>query len=253
MKLTGISIKPTIGVGDALQFSSVPENYYRATGRPLVDVSKPWFFDKNPYVVRDANPTKVFEMWNFGPRKYEWPVPRPEGSPRVYLCNAEIHAKAMGVEAKLIRPRLYQFEDFPYERREKILLHVDGKSHGDMPRHVIQHVLDKYKKTGKLFLIGQSKIDLGIPRIETPTLWHLAQVISEARMLIGMDSGPSWIAACYPDVVVKKLKNRQLQRGLRDWIPLEIDNVHSHWDDRCHQIFNPTDEAIGFTESYRKI
>jgi hypothetical protein len=145
------------------------------------------------------------------------------------------------------------FEDFPFEKREKILLHIDGRSHGVMPEHVIQHVLKKYRKTGQLFQIGKSQRELGIPRIETETLWDLARVISEARMLIGMDSGPSWIAACYPDVIVKKLKNRQLNRGLQDWVPLEIDNVHSHWDDRAHMIFNPTEDAIGFTESYRKI
>lgn len=251
--LLGISVEGAKGVGDALQFSSVPENYFRATGKHLVDISKAWFFDHNPYVVRDAPCRKIKKMWNFSPMKYEWPVPRPEGAPRVYLSNAEIHASVFGVEAKLIRPRLYKHEDFPFAKRTKILLHIDGKSHGEMPRHIIQHVLDKYLSTGELYQIGQSEFNLGIPRIHTPTLWDLAKEISEARMLIGMDSGPAWIAACYPDVIVKKVKSRMLHRNLRDWIPLEIDNVHAHWDDRCHMVFNPSEEAMGFTESYRKI
>lgn len=251
--LLGISVDGCKGIGDALQFSSVPENYFRATGRHLIDVSNAWFFDHNPYIVRNVHSKKTIQMWNFGPQKYEWPNPRPEGSPRVYLSNAEIHAAVWGVEARLIRPRLYKHEDFPFENRKRILLHTDGKSHGDMPRHVVQHVIDKYHRTGELYLIGKSNENWGIPRIETPTLWDLARVISESRMLIGMDSSPAWIAACYPDVVVKKLKNRMLQRNLRDWIPLEIDNHHAHWDDRCHMIFNPTEEAIGFAESYRNI
>lgn len=254
-KFIGISVKGAKGVGDALQFSSVPENYFRATGERLLDISRPWFFDHNPFVVRDNSivPERVQEMWNFSPRKYYWPEPRNPGLPRVYLCNAEIHAAVFNVPAKLIRPRLYMYEDFPFEKREKILLHVDGQSHGGMPRHVIQHVLDKYRPTKQLFQIGQSDMDLGIPKIETPTLWDLARVISQAKMLIGMDSGPSWVAACYPDVIVKKLKTRHSPDKMIDWIPLHIDNCHSHWDDRCHMIFNATEDAIGFTESYRKI
>jgi hypothetical protein len=117
--------------------------------------------------------------------------------------------------------------------------------------------LEKYGAmgfTGDLYQIGVAKdIDLGIPRLITPTLWDLVREISEARMLIGMDSGPAWIAACFPDVIVKKLRTTPKADRFEDWVPLEIRNIHSHWDDRCHQIFNPTDFDIGFTSSYRKI
>lgn len=248
----GIAIKPTIGIGDALQFSSVPENYYRSRGVKLVDVNRPWFFDHNPFVIRDENvkPTKTTEMWNFSPKQYDWPKVRAHG---VYLSNAEIHASVWGVPAVLNRPRLYRFEDFPYEKREKILLHTDGKSHGAMPKEIIDHILKKYMPTKRLYQIGKSELSLGIPRIETPTLWDLAQVISEAQMVIGMDSGPSWIAACFPDVVVKKVRVKPSPDVFKSWVPLAFDNIHSHWDDRCHQIFNTSDEDVGFTYSYRKI
>ena len=250
--MQGISIRPTIGVGDSIQFSSVPENYFRATGKRIVDVSKPWFFDHNPYVTRleSLKPTNTTEMWNYVGPPYPWPKPRELG---VYTSNAEIHAGVLGVPVSLIRPRLYQFEDFPFEKRENILLHIDGKSHGCMPDHVVQHVLQKYGKTGRLFQIGKPSIDLGLPKIETPTLWDLARVISEARMLIGMHSGPSWVAACYPDVIVKKLRTKPSLDVLKDWVPLERRNIHSFWDDRCHQIFNVSEHDVGFTSSYRNI
>lgn len=250
----GISIKSKIGVGDGLQFSSVPENYFRHTGVRLIDVSKPWFFDHNPFVVRDTAdaPQKVREMWNFSPVQYEWPKIK-DRKHNVYLSNAEISAAVWGVPTVLNRPRLYQFEDFPFEKREAILLHVDGVSHGVMPEHVIDHVLRKYIKTGRLRQIGLNPPSLGVPTIRTETLWDLAQVISEASMLICVDSGPSWIAACYPDVVVKKLRTKPTPEHFKTWVPLAYDNIHSFWDDRCHQIFNPSEEDVGFTSSYRKI
>lgn len=252
--MKAIAIKPTIGIGDGLQFSSVPENYFRATGEKLYDVNKPWFFDHNPYVIRDKPQNeleRVQEMWNFSPTQYQWPKVRPEG---VYLSNAEIHAAIWEIPVVLSRPRIYRFEDFLFEKREKILLHIDGKSHGVMPQHIINHVVAKYAGTKQLYLVGNPPVDIvGVPRIRTATLWDLAKEISEARMLIGMDSGPAWIAACYPDVIVKKIRTKPTPEHFKKWIPLEIKNIHSHWDDRCHQIFNPTEDDVGFTWSYRRI
>lgn len=249
--MQGITIRSYIGIGDALQFSSLPENYFRAKGEKLVDISKPWFFDHNPFVVRDAAYVKATELWNFGPKQWEFPRPHMQG---VYTCNAEIPASLFGVGVTLNRPRLYKFEEFPFHERRTILIQTNGRSHGAMPDHVVQHVLKKYAPTGNLYQIGlDDAMQLGIPKLKTPTLWALASAIAQARMLICLDSGPAWIAACYPDVVVKKLRTRPNPPDFKTWVPLAVDNIHSHWDDRCHQIFNPTETDIGFTTSYRKI
>lgn len=255
MHKVGIAIKENIGLGDALQFSSLPENYFKSTGRKLVDIDRPWFFDFNPFVVRNEKPDRVLQLWNFRPTQFQWPKPRPTRA-QVYLNNAEIWASVLGVSVSLNRPRLYQYEDFPFEKRSMILLHTQGVSHGDMPEHVIHHVYKKYHKTNQLFLIGPTSAkarNLGLVKLPTPTLWDLAALISKSRMLIGMDSGPSWVAACFPDVIVKKIRTKPIPEKFREWIPLEINNIHSHWDDRCHQIFNPTREDIGFTSSYLRI
>lgn len=248
------------GLGDGLQFSSLPENYFNATGEKLVDVSRPWFFDHNPFVdreprsVAEIDALRKFELWNF-PTVYEWPKVRDS----VYLSNAEIHGALFGVKnISLIRPRLYRFENYPFEKRERILFHPFGKSNGPLPDHVIDHVVKKYHTTENLFQIGHSsEPDIGIPRIITDTFWDLAEVISQCSMLIGADSGPSWIAACYPDVRIKKIR-RWTQFGIQvgvpeKWIPMDVKNHHSFWDDRAFEMFNTTDQDIGFTQSYRRI
>ena len=254
-----ISIKPTIGVGDALQFSSLPENFYRQTGKKLIDISQPWFFDHNPFVLRNrvADPSISQELWNFSPSHYPWPRPTRKGpfQPQVYLSNAEIWAELFGVPVVLNRPRLYRFEEvMPYHDRKIILLHAQGKSHGRMPEHVIKHVIRKYGPTECLYEVGlPGTPDIGIPKIVTPNLWDLAKVLSEARMFIGVDSGPAWIASCYPDVVVKKLRTRPSPEYFKSWVPLEIDNVHAHWDSREHLVYNISEDDVGFTWSYRRI
>lgn len=263
--MIGISIKPTIGIGDGLQYSSLPENYFRAKGQKMYDISKPWFFDYNPYVSRDPSiqPSPFRELWNFSPTQYQWPDPRlvlprkgdhnpPEQRPKVYLSNAEIWASLYDIKPVLIRPRLYRYEDFPFEQRKMILLQTEGRSHGALPKKIADHVVNKYKATGQLFHIGPGET-YGLPHIETPTLWELAKLISEASMLIGVDSAPSWIAACYPDVIVKKVRIKPQPDLFQEWIPLEIKNIHSHWDDRCHQIYNTSEDDIGFTQSYKKM
>lgn len=251
MKTHGFTIRQ-VGIGDGVQFTSLPENYFRKTGQKLIDISKPWYLDSNPYVERDATPDEVKELWNY-PKQYEWPKIREHS----YLSNAEIHASVFGiVHPHLIRPRLYRYEHCPFEERESILFHPYGKSHGALPDEIIDHVLRKYKRTGRLRQIGlNTDPDLGIPKISTPTLWDLAYVISRARMFIGVDSGPSWIAACYPDVQIKKVRTK-FQYGFcepQDWSPLDVRNPHSFWDDRAFQIYNTSEDDIGFTLSYKKL
>lgn len=249
-----VSIRPEIGIGDQLQFSSLPENYFRATGKKLHFLTKNWFLEHNPFVTFEGpTPERAIELWNFGLHKdkYQWPRLRKHN---VYLSNAEIHAAVLNIPAILNRPRLYKFEDHPFEKRDAILLHTHGRSHGAMPDEVIEHVVKKYGPTGKLLHVGlPDSPDIGLPKLKTETIWDLAEAISTARMFIGVDSGPGWIACCYPDIVVKILRTKPTPEHFKDWVPLEVDNIHSHWDDRCRQVYNPSPYDYGFTYSFRKI
>lgn len=244
--MIGISVKPTIGIGDAVQYTSVPENYYRATGTKLCEIGTHWVFDHNPYLIRGPQILEdSFELWNYNPH------PKPKTP--VWLSLAEKHASILKVPVVQKYPRLYIHEDFSYEKREMILVHTHGRSHGEMPSHVIDHVLTKYWGM-PLYHIGlPTDQEIGIPKISTKTIWDLVKVISQARMLIGVDSGPSWIANCYPDVIVKKLRMKPTPEYFKDWVPLDPNNIHSQWDDRMHQVYNPTEDDIGFTSSYRRI
>ncbi len=251
-KNIGFTIRK-VGIGDGIQFTSLPENFYHMTGEKLIDVSRPWYLDHNPFVIRDVEPEKTTELWNY-PKLYDWPKIRDS----IYLTNAEVHANVFGLRNPVLnRPRMYQFEDFPFYDRKSILFHPFGKSHGSLPDEVIDHVLKKYKNKTHLYQIGlSSEPDLGIKRIKTETMWDLVKVISECRMLIGVDSGPAWIASCFPDIVTKKIRV-QFQKGYcepQDWVPMDVKNEHSFWDDTTlFKIFNCTKKDLGFTRSYLEL
>lgn len=249
----GISIRQ-VGIGDGVQFTSLPENFYFATGERLIDISKPWYFDNNPYVIRDIEPRDVIELWNY-PKKYDWPKIRTTD---IYLSNAEIHLSIFGLsDPVLTRPRLYRFEEaVGYEDRKTILFHPQGRSQGRLPDHVINHVIKKYQGCDLIQIGLPTDPDIGLPRAKTETLWDLSQLISRCKLFIGVDSGPAWIAACYPDVQIKKIRIK-FQHGYRepkDWVPLERENPHSYWDDlTLSQIYNCERWSIGFTRSYLEI
>ena len=246
----GMSIKTHIGLGDAIQFTSVPENFYRTFGKRLVDVSGSWVLKYNPFVDRgiELPPGHITEMWD-----YQRPQPKPPERPLCYLSMAERHAWVFKAKVFTKYPRLYIYEDFPLHKREKIFIQIQGKSHGRLPDHVIDHVLKKYKGFPLIQLDTKDVEDIGLPRVYTPDVWDLVKEISECKMLIGPDSGPSWIAACYPDVICKKVRMSPTPEHFQNWLPLEIQNIHSHWDDRFALICNPTEDDIGFTASYRRI
>jgi hypothetical protein len=252
------------GIGDALQCSSLPENYFKTKGEKLIDVDKCWIFDFNPFVSRETNiiPTKITQLWNF-PHQWDWPNPRftvPQKGdrnlvrqpPAVYLSNAEIWASLFNVPVILNRPRLYRFEDFPFKDRNKILLQTTGRSHGELPSHVIKHVINKYKDCS-LYHIGAGDNYYGLEHIETPEIWDLIEEVSKAKMVIGPDSSIPWIATCYSDIIVKVVRTRPLPNVLEKWIPLEISNIHAHWDSRERMVYNPTENDVGFSWSYKRI
>jgi len=250
--MIGFSLKKTIGIGDAIQFTSVPENYYKTFKKKLIDTNNHWVFDHNPYVEKKVKLlSKTVELWN-----YRDPQPIPTERPStnkdgVYLSLAERHASIFGAKVFNKFPRLYIHEDYPFSKRTKILLQVEGKSHGKMPDKIIEHVLKKYKYCDLYQICGG--VDTGLPKIETPDVWDLVKIISESRMIIGLDSGPSWIAACYPDVIIKKVRTKPRPDVFRTWIPMQVGNIHSHWDDRTAIIHNTTDDDIGMTASYKRI
>ncbi len=254
--MIGIRINPNIGIGDAIQFTSLPENYFRSTGEKLFDLNSHWVLDYNPYVIRgvyDGAFDKVMDLWDLHCNDVKVAV----YDRTVMMCNAEAQLRHFDqrINMYLNRPRLYRFEEYPYFERKQVLLHVKGKSHGQMPEKVVEHVLQKYGHS--VALVGhEDDWRYSMPRphhVPTSNPWALAEVISRCRMFIGVDSGPSWIAQCYPDVLVKKVRLFPSPQDLKSWVPLEWCRIGSHWDDRSAFIYNPSEEDCGFTWSYLRI
>lgn len=254
---TGIRVLNQIGIGDAIQFSSIPENFYRHFGEMVVDEEKSWVFDHNPFVLRDCpKPEKTIELWTAN----NFDVPNDFNGRNVAFSNAEIHSRHFGYDLILNRPRLYYREDFEYSLRKKIVLHLKGRSHGQLPEHIVRHVIAKYQHCDLwiMALPGEWTYSFPIPESVgeyTPSgdLWSTVDFISTAKMFIGPDSGPSWIAQCYPDIVVKKVRLFPSVKALNDWVPLEWCRIGSYWDDRSAFIYNPSEDDVGFTWSYRRI
>lgn len=241
-----------LGIGDLIQFTSIPENYCLTFGKKLVDVDRHWVFDHNPYVVRNVECDDEIDLWY----AYTHNIPKVFRGRSMLQSNAEAWARHFcNFKVTLNRPRLYHNEQYPFSLRQHVLLHTCGISHGVLPEHVVKHVLEKY---GPLVRgIGDPndwRYNLKMPEwINTPTVWDLAEVISKARMLIGIDSGPSWIAMCYPDVVTKKVRTFPAVEVLDQWLPLELCRLGSYWDDRAAGIYNISENDVGFTWSYRRL
>lgn len=251
--MNGIRVNTKIGIGDKIQFTSVPENYFRHTGENLVDLDESWIFDLNPYVVRgDYKCDKVFDLWEM--HCYNTAPVFKERT--VLLSNAESHARNLDYPVVMNRPRLYCYENFPVLAREKIILHTKGKSHGPLPSHVVEHILQKYGRSN-IIRVGRKEewmYSLAAPAFhETSSMWELAKFISDAKLFIGVDSGPSWIAQCYPDVITKKVRLIPDHDRLKEWVPLQCCILNSHWDDRSAQIYNSSEDDLGFTWSYKRI
>lgn len=249
----GITIAKAIGIGDVVQFTSIPENYFKHTGDKLADLDHNWVFDFNPYVLRNVQKVdEVFNLWDL----HCFDVPKQVDGKTTFLSNAHAHSRHFKYPVVLNRPRLYKFEEYPYQDRHHVFLHVKGRSHGFLPEHVVKHVLDKYGNLVVFIGLQEDWIySMPIPArsIYPKTLWDLAAILSKARMFIGVDSGPSWIAQCYPDVITKKVRMFPSVDALKDWMPLEWCRLGSHWDDRSAMIFNPSEQDAGFTWSYLKI
>jgi len=272
-KTVGIRLYPAprayLGIGDALQFSSLPENFFRNYGQSLVDIDHHWIFDHNPYVTRfdkkkENLPDIIVDLWQdyellkCNMRKYAL-------SPRVFTSNAEAILSVMShvfqdrPKVFLNHPRLYKFEDYPFEKREMILLHTTGRSNGEMPDFLINHIVKKYGPTGNLIQIAgpKDKIVPGLRVIRPFNIWAGAELISKAKMFIGPDSGLAWIAACYPDVQVKKIRLTKpwgIVGSWNEWVPLQLGHPASHWDDlSLFQLYNLEEFDSGIFKSWREI
>ena len=263
--MLGITLGGAQGLGDKLQFSSFPENHFRNTGEKVVDLDRSWIFAHNPYVVRDSPHDRALDLWAA-------PFPRRKGvtheqyaAKPVFFSLAERTSSILGHVAYLRHPRLYRFEDLPRLER-RVVLHTTGKklppvtAQGeDAPRvlsaEIIEHVRSAYRGFEIIQVGSRDDVDAGVvDRRGLAEIWEVVKIIAQASIFIGVDSGPYWIAACYPGIFRKKVLMQYPAQFLRErFVPMHLINLHVHWHDLSCLYFNRTRDDAGVTYAFTKL
>ncbi len=224
------------GIGDQVVYSSLAENYFRNTGRKLVDIKKSWVYDHNPFVERNVPPDEVIDLWKLKLGK------------RAYPNLAQRISEGLGLPKTYLRhPRLYQFENDEIDPNA-VVVHVTGISGAaaGMPDHVIDHISKKYRNS-VIFQIGGPK-DKNTPFIDRRglPLWDSIRLIATSGTFIGVNSGPMNIANCYPGIRKKLV----LLKRTHDSVPV---SPALRWIDFNWEYFNTSPDDEGITMSYLKL
>ena len=223
------------GIGDQLQFTSIPENYYKNTGEKIVDLKEFWGFDSNPYVERHVPADLIIDPYNryfhcresflefVGNKTTKKSVrashsrpPNPLNRTEMYqpLFFAKISANNDGTALQsnehglgrikvphLRHPRLYRYEELQGSTLGTITVHTTGKSEGgQMPDHVLEQIQKNYKNY-TIYQVG-GKDDKPTPFINKLGLgmWETAELIAKCQTFIGVNSSMMNIAQCYPRI-----------------------------------------------------
>jgi hypothetical protein len=216
-------------------------------------MSKTWVYDYNPYVLRDIKPDIVLDMNEKISNSYKcYDTKYP-------TSMAWILSKMLDINLFLRHPRLYRFEDnIPNENL--IAIHTTAKGNdptrqGHIPENILTHLFQIYKDY-KIFQVG-GKDDFKIksPNVFDKTglnYWDTAEIISKCLAFIGMNSGHTILANCFPRVQKKVI----LSSGpyLQTMIPeSQIAGSYGNWIDFNWQYYNNTENDIGVSMSYLKI
>ena len=204
------------GIGDHIQFTSMPENYYYNFGQKLVDLQHSWVYDHNPYVERfgpdtggvmDGTVGSAIDLYKnqlfFKGEKDEPLIGLLKFTDGKYFTSqAERFKQLFNIENILLRhPRLYRFEELQGKKLGIVTVHTTGRSEGGtIPDRVIDQIEENYK--------GYSVYQVGGPEDrETPFIdkrglgmWESAQLIASSQIFIGVNSSMMNIAQCYPRV-----------------------------------------------------
>lgn len=242
--MIGIQVDNFLGIGDAIQFSHIPENLYLNTGEKTYDVSNSWVFDHNPYVIRNRIPSDVpiFNMWNMSHNfpKYGF----NSHAERFFLYFNNIMSTSY--KPFLRHPRLYYNENGIINTK-RILIHTTGKSEIiPMQDFVIDHIQKVYNDFEIMQIGGREDKQSPFKKMLGLNLWDTAKLISESMIFIGVNSGMMNIANCYPRVIKKIL----LPNNASTFLPMSKNN---EWFDHGNMYFNNTKQDIGATFSYTKL
>ncbi len=172
------------GIGDRIQFSPIPEAFYKWYGKKLVDINKCWVFDYNPYVQRRDNHESDQKL-NF----------KGEGFASIY-CN----------ELDWVNPEIKGLNHnyFADDQNNKLLIHNLYPSYKET-------FLGSNRNTWfllKLGIIPFQKPELDLPR--GPRLYKYEEPNNVKKDQIAIHVGPSVNNPneLIPDYVLNTIKER---------------------------------------------
>lgn len=234
------------GIGDQVMVSSFPENFFKNTGKKIIDIGNNWVFDYNPYIIRGEKPDivlshlqKQIEIINSGKRK-DWKSDAEE------ICNN------FGLTKTFLRsPRLYKFEDSE-TIKDRVIVHTTGRTVGSMPEKIIEQIAKNYKNYHIIQIGSSSDKETPFEKKTNLSKWDTAKIISEAAIYIGVNSGFYHVANCYPKVRKKIICEFEDEDALNKFEPKK-NSINTEWYDYNIEIFNCKDYDIGVTKSFINI
>ena len=250
MKKIGIITPDYLGIGEKVQFASIPENFYKNYGEKLIDLSNCWVYYHNPYILRNVEPEKTISFWN-QPYKYE-----------NYLNRFDYLNSLLKIPKIFCRtPRLYKYENPSNVIQNKVCLHAQGKSSGHtLSEEIIEKIKERYSKYDIYQIGGQQDIDCGVIDCRGSSMWETVKHIATSAIFIGVNSGPMNIANCYPHINKKLIlltekghHNVSVEELEKNATPLWSGNHYFNWVDYGWQYYNDSAIDIGITYTYNKI
>lgn len=239
-----------LGLGDQVQFTSFPENYFLNTGEKVIDLDNNSLFDYNPFVIRGAPPSKVLDLWYMTDgNKY---------TPKKWIPSiSERNSWLAGLPECYIRhPKLYRYDDLPLKKNQ-ICVHLTGVSTGNCPDEIADKIRENYKDFD-IVQIGLAT-DKHYEQFEDKRgldFWASTEVIAQSLMFIGISSSMMNVAACYPRVIKKIIiteSDEERSQVMSDMMPMDPERGHYHWLDWGFSFYNKTKRDIGVSLSYLKI
>lgn len=241
--MIGLHLHDFLGIGDAVQFTHIPENIYHFTQQKCINTNNHWSLKNNPYIDNsDSKPDSVIDLWEFSKTfKHGF---KSHADRFFYHFNERFNTNFLN--PILRHPKLYLFENNKIIRN-RILVHTTGRSEVvPMTDNVIERIGENYKDCEIIQIGGTS--DKKTPFIQKLGLdmYYTLELISSSSIFIGINSGMMNLANCYPSIRKKIL----IPRDLDNFSPLTLDNV---WFDFNTEYYNYSDTDYGVTMSYLKI
>ncbi len=265
-------------IGDQICTTAIPENIFKMTGQKCV-VTDPriWAFKHNPYVIHgmsEAEASKLPEITLMPDARIKEQIEHFSKVRNSYVTSNPTEYMCVNIGIKNIdlrHPRLYIHEDVEIIPN-KITVHTTGSDRSregsenirawagedalkQMTDDIIDAVMRNYKGYEIVQIGGKNDVPLKGNFIDKRGLdiWDTAKEVASSSRFIGVNSGMTQIANCYPRVDKRVFMTEFPREVLMAHKAGDIRNFSFSWFDSSHIFFNRFEYDAGETYSYLKI